>query len=39
MSNIFFNATKFKVSEKLALTLCPSNQRIERDGVSYGVRV
>jgi hypothetical protein len=39
LSNIIFNAALFKVSEKLALTLCSRYQRIERDGVSNFVRV
>ena len=39
LGNIIFNATCFKVSEKLALTLCSRYQRIERDSVSNFVRV
>jgi len=36
---IIFNATGFKVSEKLALTFRTSNQSIKGNGVCYFVRV
>jgi len=39
LSNIIFNTTLFKVSEKLALTLRSGNKCIECNCVSYGVRV
>jgi hypothetical protein len=33
MSNIIFDPTLFKMSQKLTLTLGPRNQSIQRDGV------
>ena len=39
LCDLIFNAPGFKVSEKLALTFRTSNERIERDCISYFVRV
>jgi hypothetical protein len=37
--DIIFNATFLEVSEKLALTLCASNECVESNRVRYRVRV
>jgi hypothetical protein len=39
LSNLIFNAASFEVSEQLPLTLCASNERIERDCMCSFVRV
>jgi hypothetical protein len=39
LSNLIFNAPGLEMSEKLALTLRTCNERIERNRMSYFVRV